>query len=99
MKFTIDFLREEAIDNAVHTEEVAKSRWANVYAIVFEHEGKLCGTSYRRGTGDSGECPWEYEEGMDEEECPEMEAYEVTVTKYRPIKTVPSAPVIAVPKA
>jgi len=80
MKFTAEFLREV---DMLHEEKVGTSRWAIEYEGVFEHEGKLYGTGYRRGTGDEGERPWEYLKATDEVECPEMEKYEKTVVSYR----------------
>lgn len=83
MQFTVDFLRNDEYDREVSVRQVGTSRWANIYELIFEHEGKLYSTDFRRGTGDSGECPWEYEKGTDLIECPEVEPYEVKVTKYR----------------
>ena len=86
MKFTVAFLKDTKWgDGAKVVEDEPTgdtSRWADYHSMVFEHEGKLYGTEYRRGTGDSGERPWEFEKDEEEVECPEMVAVQVTVTKY-----------------
>ncbi len=69
----------------IKEEQIGTSRWANDYEAVFKEKstGKLYGMGYRRGTGDEGERPFEHDNADEVVPCPEMEAYEVTVTKYR----------------
>jgi hypothetical protein len=66
------------------TEEVGASRWANIYAATFKYQDKIYQVEYRRGTGDNGESPFENAYGYDID-CIEVEPYEVSVTKYRPV--------------
>lgn len=68
----------------VEKEATGRSRWAIEYEMTFKEKatGKLYGSGYRMGTGDEGERPYEHD-GDEDQECPEMEAYEVTMTKYR----------------
>lgn len=66
------------------TEATGESRWAIIYTATFKFKGKYYQMEYRRGTGDSGESPFEYHDGP--VECVEVEPYEVAVIKYRPIE-------------
>jgi len=60
------------------------SRWDTHFRLVFRKDGKLYETSYSKGSTElqDSQRPWEYE---DEIECVEVEAYEKTVTDYRPV--------------
>ena len=61
------------------------SRWSVHHELVFRPEGeeKLYRASYSVGaTEQQDEGPWEYEETVD---TVEVEAYEKTVTDYRPV--------------
>lgn len=70
----------------ISTEEIDTSRWANIYVCTFKYQDKFYQFEYRQGTGDSGERPFEYDDEDKPIDCVEVEPYEVTVTKYRPIK-------------
>jgi hypothetical protein len=50
--------------------------------MIFKVDDKFYKTNYQVGATEmQDEAPYEYE--GDEIECPEMEPYEVTITKYR----------------
>ena len=87
MKFKRDTLldvlngpRSEILRNEI----VDTSRWSTCYDFVFRRDGKLYQTSYCRGSTEmQEESPWEND--GDEIECAAVEAYEKTVTDYRPV--------------
>ena len=68
-------------------------RWDTHYRFIFKPEGedKLYETEYSKGSTEQQDSqgPWEYE---DEIECDEVEAYEKTVTDYRPVGTAEPGP-------
>ena len=71
-------------DDVVEDMISGKSRWAIVHRLIFKFEGKLYETSYQLGaTEQQDEGPWEYEKNV---KCTEVEAYQRTVTDYRPVK-------------
>jgi hypothetical protein len=60
------------------------SRWSLSYRLIFEMGGKLYETSYSRGaTENQEERPFEYDK---EVKCAEVEAYDKTVTDWRPVR-------------
>ena len=68
-------------------EQVSSSRWSSHHEMVFREEatGKLYEAGYSQGLTESqDESPFEYED--DDVECIEVEAYKVSVTKYRAVK-------------
>lgn len=85
MLFKKEFLLEIGIDRNIEVieEEITnQSRWSTHYRVVFKWEGKFYETHFSRGSTEcQDESPYEYED--DDIECPEVEPYEVTVTKYR----------------
>jgi hypothetical protein len=87
MKFDAEILRELAwgceFDDykVLSDEQVDSSRWESHHELVFRHDGKLYMACYSQGLTECQDSrPFQYDR---EEECPEVEAYEVTVTKYR----------------
>ena len=86
MKFKADFLRDimdETVSGKVEDVITGRSRWSIHYRLVFGHGGKLYRTSYSIGATEmQDEQAFEY---RDEYECDEVEAYEKTVTAYRPV--------------
>lgn len=82
MKFTKEFLKEEARDMEVLTELIDDSRrWVNTYRMVFEHGGKFYETIYERGKTEN---QWVelYENDPDEIECPEVFRKEQIIVVY-----------------
>lgn len=81
MKFTKDFLKEEAADTEVLTELIDERRWVNVYRMVFEYQGKFYETVYEQGKTEN---QWVelYENDPDEIECPEVFKKEKTIIVY-----------------
>lgn len=81
MKFTREFLFEQVLDNEnniqVQNEIVDTWRWGSVHECIFKHEDKLFSWSYRTQPEEG------IQEWGDEFECPEVEAYEKTITAYR----------------
>ena len=68
----------------VLNEQIDTARWSIVYRLVVRVDGKLYQGHYRRGSTEcQEEQPWEYTEPQ----FVEVEAYEKTVTDYRPIAT------------
>ncbi len=60
-------------------------RWTIRHELIFNHipTGKIYRTYYHVGaTEQQDERPWEYDEFV---ECEEVEAYEKTITDYRPV--------------
>ena len=92
MKFKAEFLRrglygdttQEESFEIIEDEISDHTRWNVCHDIVFKHNGKLYESYYQVGATEmQDEQPWEYE--MDEVECPEVEAYEKTITAYRAV--------------
>lgn len=92
MKFKAEFLKrglwedisEDESFEIISDEISDTTRWSELHDLVFMHNGKLYETDYSCGlTEMQDESPFEYAD--DEIECPEVEAYEKTVTAYRRI--------------
>lgn len=95
MKFNKELLIELVGEHSISDEEgnelrvvtvdqIDTRRWESVHEMVFSFCGRLYSSTYRMGLTEIQESsPYEYDD--QEVECPEVEAYEVTVTKYRPI--------------
>ena len=67
--------------HAVKVREICgNSRWSIDYYLVFEHEGKFYSTTYKRGATECQEVDW-----PKSFECKEVEPYQESVTKYRPV--------------
>lgn len=63
---------------------VAKSRWSLRYRLIFELGGMLFQVYYTRGATElQTEDPFEFD--TDEIEVTEVEAFERTITDYRPV--------------
>ncbi len=85
MLFKKDFLLEMDYGNdspVIEDEIIDQRRWSTVHKRIFKFEDKFYQTIYSHG---STECQDEspYEDEDDDIECPEVEPYEVTLTKYR----------------
>lgn len=81
----VDLAWEMHDDNEVTViscEKVGTTRWKVQNELIFKFQDKFYQTIYETPATEmqDGE-PYEFE--GDEIECPEMEPYEVTVTKYR----------------
>jgi hypothetical protein len=89
---TIKLTREQAFDvledddNHVRDQRVAKHRWYEVRELIFKREGKLFAMRFQRGLSETQEDHDEFGDA-EEVECEEVEAYEKTVTDYRPVST------------
>lgn len=68
----------------VHTEQIDTRRWESVHQMVFSYNGKLYSSTYRQGLTEYQDTEL-YEYDGDMIECPEVEAYPVEITKYRPV--------------
>lgn len=81
MKFSKEFLIDEAEETELLTEVVDSRRWVDVYRMVFEHDGKLYETFYERGKTEN---QWVdmYEDQPDEIECNEVFKKEKLVVIY-----------------
>jgi hypothetical protein len=67
----------------VRNEIVDNTRWSVCYDLIFELDGKLYQGCYSRGaTEQQDEHPFEYD---DNPEFVQVEAYERTITDYRPV--------------
>lgn len=87
---TIKLSKEHMLDvldddeQIVRDTQVGTSRWSIIHELIFKHDGMLYRAKYRVGaTEQQDETPWEHE---DEVTCTEVEAYEKTVTDYRPVQ-------------
>lgn len=87
---TIKLSKEHMLDvldddeQIVRDTQVGTSRWSIIHELIFKHDGRLYRSKYRVGaTEQQDETPWENE---DEVTCTEVEAYEKTVTDYRPVQ-------------
>ncbi len=80
MLFSKEFLRNDET-GTVSSEITGKSRWADHYRRVFQHEGKFYETCYRVGSTEMQE-EMPYENDPDEIECKEVFAVEKTITVY-----------------
>ncbi|QKJ87447.1 hypothetical protein PMPD1_2505 [Paramixta manurensis] len=68
----------------IHREQTGSRRWESDHLMIFTLGGKLYGSTYSLGLTECQESlPYEYE--PDQIECLQMEAYEVTVTRYRKV--------------
>lgn len=88
--FTTDELEDldvTAGGKCVRSDEIVdQKRWANVRHIVFEHEGSLWQVTYYEGATESQESGWGYGYEPETVEATQVEPYETTVTKYRPVR-------------
>jgi len=90
MKFDKQTMQDLAFDDAPEGFKVIEnviqdtSRWSVQSMLIFSHEDKFYRSYYQRGATEyQDECPYEYDGA--EIEVTEVEPYEVTVTKYRPV--------------
>lgn len=63
----LDIISDDHPDFEVKEDvQVGTARWANDYRCIVERikDNKFFETGYRRGTGDEGESPWEYENNL-----------------------------------
>jgi hypothetical protein len=68
---------------AISHELVDNTRWALVYDIIFQHDGKFYKTSYSKGaTEQQDQQPWDNE---DEVECIEVEKKIIEVEAWVPV--------------
>jgi hypothetical protein len=78
---------DKSAGEVVLDEQIGTSRWSVIHRLIIRVDGKLYGGTYRRGATESQEeSPWEYTEPN----FVEVEAYEKTVTDYRPLTPVAS---------
>ena len=90
-EFPKEFMKNLAYDEQDETvkvlkrEQVDSRRWMANYEVVFEFEGFLYMSNYDMGLTENQENePYEYDPDMIE--CTLVEAYEKTITYYKPIK-------------
>jgi hypothetical protein len=82
MKFSKEFLLENALENEISDKIIDRSRWSVTYRRIFEFQGKFYETHYSVGATEyQEECPYEGE--GDEIECKEVFPTEVTVIVYK----------------
>ena len=83
MKFNKEFLQDTCGDkNDVENEVYDTSRWSIHYSRVFKYDGKFYSAPYHVGATEMQE-EYPYENDEEEIECPEMEPYQETITRYR----------------
>ncbi len=86
MKFTKEYLLEEAMDSPVLDEMIDRSRWSIHYRLIFEHEGKFYETDYSTGASEQqDEYPFQDYEDGDEIECEEVEQVEQIVKVWQKV--------------
>jgi hypothetical protein len=88
-EFTAEWLYETIFDDdrVLHREVTDELRWADVVTFVFEAFGKLWAVDYYQGSTEHQPSGWEYGcDDPDTVEAVEVEPYEVTTTKYRPVE-------------
>lgn len=87
MKLSVTDFREDVLYGDAVVEDVMEDqrRWTTLHRIVFRREGKLWEAYYQvPSTENSGDFSDVNDDGID---AYEVESYEVTVTKYRKIKS------------
>jgi hypothetical protein len=84
MKFSKEYMQEEAFDNCVEDKIIGKSRWSVNHEMAFKHEGKFYRTSYSCGATEyQEEAPFEYAD--DEVECEEVHKVPKTVMVWEKV--------------
>lgn len=88
VNFTADVLREVLYEDSdrgstVLDEITSTGRWSIHHRFIFKYDDKLYETSYSEGATEyQDERPWSDEIKVP---CKQVEAYEKTVTDYRPV--------------
>lgn len=96
--FTRDELEELGLpdsDHTVHTEQIDERRWYSIHELIFrvEDDGPLWRVSYYEPLTELQEHDtWNDAETI---EAVQVEPYEATVTKYRPVAEPKDAPIAA----
>lgn len=71
--------KDEVKDSVIDTD-----RWSTHYEFIFDHNGKVYRTYYKRGSTEmQDEQPWEFEDMVD---CHEVEQVEVTKYEWVSVK-------------
>lgn len=71
----------------VSDEIVDQMRWANVHEVIFKHDDLFWQVTYYEPATENTECDtWGYRDEPKTVEAVQVEPYEATVTKYRPIE-------------
>lgn len=85
MKFSKTFLLDRLGDpmSTAETSIVGTTQWGTERREVFRHEGHFYATTYRVGSGDEGERPYEFDD--DEIECPKVERLTCSVYTWEPV--------------
>lgn len=84
--FDVSYLKRELDlpSEAIYEDAIAEHRWSILYEIVFKDpaDGLFWRTTYRSGTGDEGERPWEYDSTV---EATQVAPYTVPVTRWKDV--------------
>lgn len=85
-EFTIAELEAVMDSSAVIDDELADtSRWYEIRDLVFEADGRLWRVQYNVGLTENQSCdPFEFQH--DPIKAEEVEPFEVSVTRYRPVR-------------
>ena len=86
--FTRDELEEIGVpwEGYVYNEQVDERRWSTVHECVFRSEDKLWRVTYQLPATEMQECDVWFDENP--VGAVQVEPYEVTVTKYRPVTEI-----------